>query len=331
MATTEAYMLQRDSQESKRLDTQHVFLCALSGGQLVHPSIPRKDIRTVADVATGTGVWLRDVAACAEFPAHANSKKNTFVGFDISPQQFPSMETVSANMKLVVHDITEPLPLEYHEKFDLVNVRLMSYAIKAADLDRVVWNVLQILRPGGFLQWQECDACDIWATPETPMTTASINYVISEKIARGLSPGIATSLLKMIQSYSTPIPDGQLNPISQSPQLIRITQLETVSTYNHNSPLVAAGKKPLILSVVAELLGAGLVRRKAAIGDSSTPTGEGETLLQESREIEELIEALKHGGHQIRENWEFEMTWIVARKAILVNKSDAWMSVKHPA
>lgn len=146
MATTEVYMLQRDSQESKRLDTQHRLMCELSRGQLLHPSIPRKDISTVADVATGTGVWLRDVAASAEFSNHAESKKNTFVGFDISPQQFPSIETVSPNVKFVVHDITEPFPLEYHEKFDLVNVRLMSYAIKAADLDKAVWHVLQILR-----------------------------------------------------------------------------------------------------------------------------------------------------------------------------------------
>lgn len=44
--------------------------------------------------------------------------------------------------------------------------------------------------PGGFLQWQENDACDSWTTPETPMTSTMINYVISEKVARGLLPGL---------------------------------------------------------------------------------------------------------------------------------------------
>ena len=49
-------------------------------------------------------------------------------------------------------------------------------------------HLLWILGPGGYLQWLECDACDIWATPETPMTTAMSNYVISERVARGLLP-----------------------------------------------------------------------------------------------------------------------------------------------
>lgn len=40
----------------------------------------------------------------------------------------------------------KPFPTEHHEKFDLVNVRLVSYAIKGADLDRVVQNVVQLLR-----------------------------------------------------------------------------------------------------------------------------------------------------------------------------------------
>ena len=146
MATTEAYMLQRDGQESKRLDSQHALMCALSGDQLVHSSIPRKVIHTVADVATGTGVWLRDLAARADLSTHADSQEDAFVGFDISSQQFPSTETNSPNVKFVVHDITEAFPPEYHEKFDLVNVRLISYAIKAVDLDKAVWHVLQILR-----------------------------------------------------------------------------------------------------------------------------------------------------------------------------------------
>ena len=128
-----------------------------------------------------------------------------------------------------------------------------------------------------------------------------------------------------------PIPDGQLNPISRSTDLMRITQLETISTYNHNSPVVAAGKKPLVLSTAAAFLQAGALRRKQIIADPSTSAGEGEKLLQECREIEELIEAFKRGEKQVCENWEFEMTWIVARKAILVNNGEAWMSTKYPA
>lgn len=146
MASTEAYMLQRDGQESKRLNAQHVWMRALSGGHLIHPSIPRKSLCTVADIATGTGVWLQDVATCAEFSRQAKDEKSAFVGFDISPQQFPPTGELPPNVRFVVHDMTEPFPPEYHEKFDLVNVRLVSYVIKAVDLQKVVQHILQLLR-----------------------------------------------------------------------------------------------------------------------------------------------------------------------------------------
>ena len=142
----EAYMLQRDSDESKRLDVQHKHMLDLSSGHLTHPSIPSNLIRSVADIGTGTGVWLRDIANRS---AIANSKEALFVGFDISPQQFSSTENDPPNMKFIVHDITKAFPVEHHESFDLVNIRCLSYAIKAVDLEKAVWHVLQILR--------ECD------------------------------------------------------------------------------------------------------------------------------------------------------------------------------
>ena len=159
----EAYMLQRNSTESTRLNTQHAFFLALAHAQLIHPSIPRQNLRAIADVGTGTGVWLRETAQ-----ELVNDTKRThdssagggvgggavhdheFVGFDISPSQFPHPEdeaaSGNAHVDFVVHDITEPFPPQYHGKFDLVHVRLLSYAIKAADLARVVENVVQILR-----------------------------------------------------------------------------------------------------------------------------------------------------------------------------------------
>ena len=146
MATTDGYMLRRDSQESKRLNAQHEFMVALSGGHLIHPSIPCNVLRAVADVATGTGVWLQDVARSLAFSSQAGSKKTEFVGFDISPQQFPPAGETPPNLSFVTHDMTEPFPSEYHEKFDLVSVRLVSYVVKAVELEKVVRHILQILR-----------------------------------------------------------------------------------------------------------------------------------------------------------------------------------------
>ena len=54
-------------------------------------------------------------------------------------------------------------------------------------------NIVLFAGPGGYLQWQECDACDSWTKPETTMTRSTVDYVIAEKTARGLLPGLDTS------------------------------------------------------------------------------------------------------------------------------------------
>ena len=140
MATDEAYMLSRDQDESRRLDAQHHFCRALAYGHLVQPSIPKSALRDVADVGCGTGIWLREAAQ--ELAARNDLVK--FTGFDISAQQFPKDSIHGVDF--VVHDAVEPFPLRYHEKFDLVRVRLLSYALKAKDLQDAVENIISLLR-----------------------------------------------------------------------------------------------------------------------------------------------------------------------------------------
>ena len=140
MATDEAYMLSRDHDESQRLDAQHHFCRALAHGHLIQPSILESGLRDVADVGCGTGIWLREAA---QELATQNDRVD-FTGFDISAQQFPKDRIHGVDF--VVHDAVEPFPLQYHEKYDLVQVRLLSYALKAQDLQNAVENIVSILR-----------------------------------------------------------------------------------------------------------------------------------------------------------------------------------------
>lgn len=144
-------MLPRDSAESFRLNSQHAFLYQLAHGQFIHSSIPRSDIHSVADVGTGTGIWLQELASSDTFKrnetfAGRQSGGVEYVGFDISAAQFPSDgEGVGTGIEFVVHDAAKSFPVQYHGRFDLVNVRLLSYAIKAEDLRSVVENVVEII------------------------------------------------------------------------------------------------------------------------------------------------------------------------------------------
>ena len=205
MAMQESYMLGRDQEETKRLDTQHLFMRQLTHGSLLHHSINPSNLRAVADVGTGTGIWLREAAR--ELRAAENPIE--FTGFDISPQQFPTDKI--QNVEFVVHDVVEPFQPQYHAKFDVVHVRFLSFALKAQDLNISVENIVRIIReyslrlmkalenatklrlsnatgPGGYLQWLEVDVVDCWAIPDTPNARSTIYHVVSERLARGLTP-----------------------------------------------------------------------------------------------------------------------------------------------
>ena len=142
-AQREAYMLQRDAKESKRLDNQHSYLLELMDGEFIHPSIPQSQIRAVADIGTGTGIWLRDLQKEMS-KSQGNQKRIEYVGFDISSAQFPQESW--PGVELVVHDVVQAFPEAYRGKFDLVHVRLLTFAFKAEDLTRAIESVCDIIR-----------------------------------------------------------------------------------------------------------------------------------------------------------------------------------------
>ena len=141
MSEPEAYLFsQRNRQEAHRLENQHSLLKKFCGGRLLHHAIPLDKVQNaIADVGTGTGVWIRDIAKSFEGPPNPR-----LVGFDISPAQFPSQKT--PNIEFVVQDILNPFPVEYHGKFDLVHVRLLVCALQKESLREAVKNIVAILR-----------------------------------------------------------------------------------------------------------------------------------------------------------------------------------------
>ena len=149
MAESETYMFDRGKGESRRLDFQHGFFRHLTHGSLLHPCIPLNEVHAVADVGTGTGVWIQDLAQSLQVvpgSTHQCRKKHEFVGFDISPDQFPAANTLLSGQTFVVHDITARFPEEYHGKFDVVHIRFLNYALKQQDLKAALENVTEMLR-----------------------------------------------------------------------------------------------------------------------------------------------------------------------------------------
>jgi SAM-dependent methyltransferase len=326
----EPYMLTRSTTESNRLDWQHHWAKALSSHQLIHPSIPLNSLSTIADIATGTGAWIRDLAC--NWPETLT--KPLLFAFDISPIQFPN-ETDQAGIHFRVHDASKPFPDEYHGTFDLVNVRLVSYAITAADLPAVVHNVAALLRPGGYLNWQECDILDAWASPATSTARAVVEMVLWERVERGLTPTIVTPLLSEIASCSARLPEGMANSMTGMGDGLRVMQLQTISTENHPDTIVRQNTSAVITTTIVALLRSGVERRKAMVAqgrDRGEVEANGEMkAMEKMKEMEKFANAFGTGKSEdlAASVWNCEMTWIVARKAIIMGRGEDWMSARY--
>ncbi|KAK4540740.1 hypothetical protein LTR36_008955 [Oleoguttula mirabilis] len=150
MATTEwkPYSLPRDHTESNRLNLQHKVYIA-NAGFLLHPRIAAAlpEQARVADVGTGTGAWLNDLAA--ESPSSWS-----YTGFDISDAQFP--QTNTGPCRFTTLNILDDVPDEYREHFDVVHLRLLVCGLSGADWATTARNASQLLKPGGWIQWHEC-------------------------------------------------------------------------------------------------------------------------------------------------------------------------------
>ena len=169
-ATDKLYGLPRDKVESSRLDAQHQVFAG-SAGYLLHPRIrsslekrPAGDEIRIADVATGTGVWLFDLAK--------NSPSTwQFTGLDLSDAQFPSkdkLDDYGSRVDFQLCNVLEPPPDHLRGAFDVVHLRLLVCGIKVPEWTPAAQNVLQLLKPGGWIQWHELGAAGITFYAQVP-------------------------------------------------------------------------------------------------------------------------------------------------------------------
>ncbi|KAI9678526.1 MAG: hypothetical protein M1822_007469 [Bathelium mastoideum] len=152
MAHKHEYILPRDFEESVRLTAQH-YLWTQHQGYHIHPSVnfPKSEDIQVADIACGHCLWLLDAEASTR-----DAWKATWTGFDISSAQFPKAASLPSNVSLRTLDIYD-IPSELHEKFDLVHVRMLGFGVRDNDPLPVLRNLFALLKPGGWLQWDEGD------------------------------------------------------------------------------------------------------------------------------------------------------------------------------
>lgn len=151
----EVYPLTRDKNESNRLNKQHAMIMELFGGP-IDKIVPLNKVSSVADVATGTGIWIE--AAQKRLNEIPSEHPRHYYGFDISDAQFPPHLD---NATFVVQDVLKPFPAQHLSSYDFVHVRLLCGALKEREYNNVAANLISLLKPGGHLQWAEIDTSSL--------------------------------------------------------------------------------------------------------------------------------------------------------------------------
>ena len=155
LANGRGYLLDRNFAAASRLNYQF-YLWKDSLGFNLHPSIalPTKDYVAIADVATGTAIWLIDVAR--ERPTAELD------GFDIDLAQAPKPPWLPSNVRLRKWDIFDEVPSDVVGKYDVVHVRLLILVVRNGDPREVLTKLAKMLKPGGYLQWDDLNYPDTY-------------------------------------------------------------------------------------------------------------------------------------------------------------------------
>ncbi|MCJ1399344.1 hypothetical protein MMC11_002546 [Xylographa trunciseda] len=317
-----SYILGRDSQESRRLDIQHEFTRRWGHGRLIHPSILLTDLHAVADVGTGTGIWINEVAELL----NSQDRTSDFIGFDVSAEQFMPAAARVPGVKFEVHDVFKPFAEKYRGKFDLVNVRYLAYGISEKSLPSIMNSLSELLRPGGYLQWQEVDIIDCWTNPSTESAREAISLIVAEKMECGIVLSLPSALMKAILGVSTNlIEDGKLNTLSWNSDDLRVWSLDTVSTVHHADPFVLEHKDAIGLAINTLLLRGAARRNRVLASNKEQSSSEREKRAKLGQKCEDNAQAIQRETAEGQTSWDSLLTWVVARKANVLSKSEDWM------
>ncbi|PIA94796.1 hypothetical protein CB0940_08190 [Cercospora beticola] len=162
----DSYALMRDYKASSRLLGQH-HLWKMELGYLIHPSIPVPAQPRIADVATGNGCWLLDVASNLPEPYNLH-------GFDISLDQVPVTTqdpTSFSTIRFHTWDIFKDPPKPFVGAFDILHTRLITVVFRENEqVIPIIENLKKLLKPGGYLQWEEVDNTGFHVIPNAKGT-----------------------------------------------------------------------------------------------------------------------------------------------------------------
>ncbi|KAI2621224.1 hypothetical protein GGR54DRAFT_647264 [Hypoxylon sp. NC1633] len=198
----------RNFRTSARLHLQHLLFQNTLGylvDSRVQSSIdsaPPKPL-AVADLGCGNGIWLIDLE-------RELSKKGVSAqldGFDVNPVLFPAAEFLPQSVTLKKLDIlSRPLPQEMIGAYDIVHVRAFASIVASSNATPLLTTVTALLKPGGWLQWEESWADGFLIDSPSPDISKSTCDTIAQMLkaaaeARGLKFDFTSGMDRILTEH----------------------------------------------------------------------------------------------------------------------------------
>lgn len=161
------YVFDKSHMEACRLNLQHMLFREVFQFS-IHPSVQLSDSGEpvkILDVAAGTCLWMLDVAR--EIPTAQVD------GTDNDLTKAPHASWLPDNVTMHSWDIFQDPPSNLVGQYDLVHVRLLVLVLSGLDAKPVLRRMLQLLKPGGTLQWDDLDCVNMHVRKVNPSVSAS--------------------------------------------------------------------------------------------------------------------------------------------------------------
>ncbi|KAK0662964.1 hypothetical protein QBC41DRAFT_27577 [Cercophora samala] len=130
----------------------------------------------ICEVASGTGIWLIDVARSVP-------PSTVLTGLDYNLAQSPPSAWLPPNVSMRHWNVFDPVPEDLVGKYDYVHTRLLVLVVgESKDPGPIIRNLLTLLKPGGWLQWDELD---------------TVNMSVQK-----VDPGLETPALEELRAWS---------------------------------------------------------------------------------------------------------------------------------
>lgn len=155
----------------------------------------------VADLGCGNGVWLSDLHD--ELSGKGVSAQ--LDGFDVNPVNFPAPPFLPSSVTLKKLDVlARPLPEEMIGAYDVVHVRAFTSIIINSNLEPLLSTALALLKPGGWLQWEESRADTYFVeSPSSSASTTACNTIVKILEAGGKARGSTFEFLGELDRHVT--------------------------------------------------------------------------------------------------------------------------------